>query len=335
MTIQFQIDVSRLYRNKEGYKANGYLFNRSFQTETHLPITLLTDVIQQGWPYTVHHAKREPSETGADKRGCATPKHCENFLGSSVLTADDDSQTDTVIQSWLNDQFFSRYGWAFVESCSSMPQQHKGHPILIFDAPITDLNLWRECLKAFAWAYPQVDRAMTNPVCTFYNKEGSSVYLVNGVNNLCSFTTFEQEVLQPYRSFEAERRARLLDCGEISIPANIENNRANAWVRQGIHNLLREIATAPVGQRHITIRDKSKRIGHLLAADWHSYPLSGVITTIMRRVEQNGYLQEHSESATRQLVSTGLRLGASDPAPFPSCLQDKTIEDYDLQHNRR
>lgn len=323
MTIQFQIDVSRRYRNKAGYQVSGYLFNWSFQTETHLPITLLTDVIQQGWPYTVHHAKREPTETGADERGCTTPKHCENFLSSSVLTADDDSQTDTVVQSWLHDPFFSRYGWAFVESCSSTSKQQKGHPILIFDQPICDLNLWRECLKAFAWTYPHVDRAMTNPVCTFYNKENSIVYLVNGVNNLCPFAEFEEAILRPYRDYLAEQRARFSAESRIVSQLTRENSRTNAWVQQGIKNLLREIATAPVGQRHITIRDKSKRIGHLLAAEWHSYQLSEAIDAIMSRVQQNGYLQEHNESATYQLISTGLELGASDPAPPPPCLQNR------------
>jgi hypothetical protein len=275
-------------------------------------------VIQQGWPYTVQHAKREPSETGADKRGCTTPKHCENFLSSSVLTADDDSQTSTLIRSWLTDPFFRHYGWAFVESCNSTPQKQKGHPILIFDQPITDLNLWRECLKAFAWAYPRVDRAMTNPVCTFYNRQNSVVHLVNGVDNLCPFALFEHCILRPYRQQLIEERARFsVETPNHQLADSGKTRRANVWVQRAINNLLREIATAPIGQRHVVIRDKSKRIGHLLAAEWHTVQIANPLELILLHVQRNGYLQEHDETNTRQLVASGIALGSSAPASVP------------------
>ena len=88
----FQIDVSRTYRNKEGYKPGaGYKLNNSFETETHTPQSFLNTIVKEGWPYTMVHRKRSPQETGAIKRNpnLSTPKHLENFISRQELTADE------------------------------------------------------------------------------------------------------------------------------------------------------------------------------------------------------------------------------------------------------
>ena len=165
----FQIDVSRAYRDKNGYCLNSYRFNRSFHMETHSAETFLNTVIREGFPYTAHHAKREPCETGADTRGCTTTKHQESFISSQVLTGDDDSGCVGLVDWWRNDPFFGRYGWTFVHSVNSKQNAEKGHPTIIFDKPVTSLDLWRECLAAFHHVYPQLDPSIKNPVATVYN----------------------------------------------------------------------------------------------------------------------------------------------------------------------
>ena len=321
MTTLFQLDVSRAYRNKCGYKTHGYRLNRSFQTEGHSAETFLNTVIDQGFPYTVHHAKREPSVTGADKRGCTTPKHQENFLSSQLLTGDDDSGCADLADGWCNDPFFGRYGWAFVHSTNSQPHAQKGHPTLIFDKPITDLTLWRECLAAFHHAYPQLDPSVKNPVATIYNGQECDVVLINGLENVCPFEVFEHCILMPYRAHVAAQEAALPTEHITLNSAEINPTRANRYVEVAIENLLHEVATAPVGRRHITLRDKSKRIGHLLSAEWHTFAPSNIEAILFNCALANGYAGEHTQSATVRTILSGIQLGKRFPAQTPYVLQ--------------
>ena len=321
--MKFQIDVSRAYRNKAGYQVNGYQFNRSFQTETHSAETFLNTVIREGFPYTVHHAKREPHETGADARNCTTPKHQENFVSSQVLTGDDDSGFAKLVDCWHNDPFFGRYGWAFVHSVSSQPNAQKGHPIIIFDRPITSLELWRECLAAFHCAYPHLDPSVKNPVATAYNGRGCEVVCINGLGNVCPFEVFEHCILTPYREHVAEEKA--VFSAENTLPLNsaeINSTRANRYVEVAIENLLHEVASASVGRRHITLRDKSKRLGHLLSAEWHTVSLSDPIQLLMHQAMRNGYIKTHSKQDASRIITSGLSLGSRVPALIPNALLD-------------
>ena len=316
--MNFQIDVSRIYRNKAGYQVNGYHFNRSFQTETHSAETFLNTVIREGFPYTVHHAKREPHETGANARNCTTPKHQENFVSSQVLTGDDDSGCAKLVDWWRNDPFFGRYGWAFVHSVSSKPNAQKGHPTIIFDRPITDLELWRECLAAFHHAYPKLDPSVKNPVATIYNGRGCEVVCINSLENVCPFEVFEHCILTPYWEHVAAEEAAFSAENISSLkPIEINPTRANRYVEVAIENLLHEVATAPVGRRHITLRDKSKRIGHLLAAEWHAVKLTNIDVQLMQCVKQCGYVQAHGISSAKRIIQSGLKLGFAKPAPLP------------------
>jgi len=320
--IQFKLDVSFKYRNKDGYKISGYHFNRSFQTLTLTPQQLLDDVIRQGWPYTIHHAKREPSDTGADMRGVVTPKHAENFMSSQLLTGDDDRAKVGVIQEWLDDPFFGRYGWAFVPSVNSKPNAEKGHPTLLFDQPITDINLWRECLKAFRWRYPQLDKGMENPVLVYCNPHRANVSLVNGIDNICPFRVFESEILQPYREYKASLQLDMRrDMGEVSAENPISNTRTNQYVQKAIRAILQEVASSEEGQRHITLRDKSKRIGHLLAASWHSVSMPHIHDELFYWACVNGYVADHNEAVARQTIASGIQLGRTSPAELPDSLR--------------
>ena len=318
MTTLFQLDVSRAYRNKCGYKTHGYRLNRSFQTERHSAETFLNTVLLEGFPYTVHHAKREPSVTGADKRGCTTPKHQENFLSSQLLTGDDDSGCVDLADGWCNDPFFGRYGWAFVHSTNSQPHAQKGHPTLIFDKPINDLTLWRECLAAFHHAYPQLDPSIKNPVATIYNGQGCEVVLINGLENVCPFEVFEHCILMPYREHLAAQEAVFSAENTPSLnSAEINPTRANRYVKVAIDNLLHEVANAPVGRRHITLRDKSKRIGHLVSADWHTVELNPMMERLIHAAKANGFIQTHSIQHVRRTIESGFTLGCQQPARLP------------------
>lgn len=321
--IQIQLDVSYRYRNKTGYKVSGYRFNRSFQTVALTPRQLLDDVIRQGWPYTVAHAKREPAETGAAERGVVTPKHAENFVSSQLLTGDDDRAQPGVIAEWLNDPFFGRNGWAFVPSVNSKPHAEKGHPILIFDRPIADIELWRDCLKAFRWRYPQLDKGMENPVLVYCNPRHANVRLVSGIDNLCSFDVFEGEILGPYRAYKAALVPALNgETGEISAEMPLSNSRANRYVQAAIRAILQEVASAEEGQRHIILRDKSKRIGHLLSAPWHTVTLPHIQDELFYWACVNGYVADHNEAAARQTIASGIKLGSAVPAKLPDVLHD-------------
>lgn len=317
--LTLTLDVSSCPHNKFAYTINGYALNRSFQSVVLAPQDLHHDVIQAGKAYTAVHSKREPVMTGAAARGVTTPKHSENFVSSQLLTADDDSSSVAVIDGWLADPFFGRYGWAFVESTNSTPTAQRGHPLILFDQPITSLAIWRDCLAAFVHAYPRVDPAMKNPMATYCNKPGASVHFVSGLNNICPLRVYVHCILLPYyhhlASLEAARRPV-----HREIPSVSTNARHDRYVIRTVENTLQQIASAENGTRHILLRNKSKFLGHLLAADWHSLPFGDIEEQLLRAAEACSYVQDHGIGITRRTIESGLELGAQSPNPLPAAL---------------
>jgi hypothetical protein len=327
--LTFQVDVSRTYRNKTGYKAGGYKLNSSFKTETHTPESFRETVIKQGWPYTMVHHKRSPQETGAAARGVKTAKHRENFISRQELTADDDSQAPGVIDFWLHDPFFARNGWAFVESVNSRPGiAEKGHPTLIFDRPITDPKLYKLCAKAFIWHYPRVDKSVHNLDRTIYNAQKARVHLLG---NICPFDEFEREILAPYRTYLAEFEARR-KAEARRRQAELKKARQEGRLRKdgpAIEKYLQaslegifDFVAGQIDNRHAAIFWAGVHVGALEAATWtmgHSHLFSNVELQIIDACHTNGYV-DHPNGGEQEILRTfndGRRTGAADPVPEP------------------
>ncbi len=333
--ITFQVDVSRTYRNKTGYKAGGYKLNISFETETHKPESFRETVIKEGWPYTMVHLKRSPQETGAAARGVKTPKHIENFISRQELTADDDSKEPGVIDFWLHDSFFARYGWAFVESVNSIPgQAEKGHPTLIFDRPITDPDLYKLCAKAFIWKCSHVDKSVHNIDRTIYNAQKARVHLLG---NICPFDVFEQEILEPYRAHLAEVEARC-KAEARRRQAELKKARQEGRLRkdapavemylQASLDGIFDFVARQTDNRHSAIFWAGVRIGALEAATWtmgHSHLFGNVELRIIDACRANGYI-DHPNGGDQEILRTfndGRRAGAADPAPEPELYESR------------
>lgn len=331
--MTFQVDVSRSYRNKEGYEAGGYRLNMSFKTETHTPESFIEKVIKQGWPFTMVHQKRSPQETGAAARGVKTPKHTENFVSSQLLTGDDDSAAPGVVDWWLADAFFSRYGWLFVESVNSKPGAEKGHAMFLLDCPITDPELYRECLKALCYAYPRLD-PLKNIDRTIYNAVGATVH---EVGNICPLSVFEQEILQPYREAEQEKRLAIQAEQERRRAAyeqardqgrSVSNDHAEAYLAGYLHWLFGKVAGTVKGKnRNRGIYWAGRCIAGIEATPWaqpYLHLLSDVEARIVDAAQANGYLAEYAGNEGKEVVRVfqrGRLKGGEpleEPLPMPA-----------------
>lgn len=341
--LTFQVDVSRTFRNKTGYKAGGYKLNSSFKTETHTPKSFRDTVIKEGWPYTMVHQKRSPEETGAAARGVKTAKHRENFISRQELTADDDSQTRGVVDFWLNDPFFARYGWAFVESVNSRPGvAEKGHPTLIFDRPIADPKLYKLCARAFIWQYPRVDKSVHNVDRTIYNVQRARVHWLG---HICPFEVFEREILAPYRTHLAEvevRRkaeARRRQAALRKARKDGQHRQDGPVVEKYLHATLDGIfdfIARQTDNRHGAIFWVGAHIGALEAASWtmsHHHLFENVEPRLIEACQANGYIN-HPNGGEPEILRTfndGRRTGAADPAPEPELYERQQSESRSTQ----
>jgi hypothetical protein len=336
--LTFQVDVSRTYRNKTGYKAGGYKLNSSFKTETHTPESFRETVIKQGWPYTMVHLKRSPQQTGAAARGVKTAKHRENFISRQELTADDDSQAPGVVDFWLHDPFFARYGWAFVESVNSIPgQTEKGHPTLIFDRPITNPDLYKLCAKAFIWKYRRVDKSVHNIDRTIYNAQKARVHWLG---HICPFEVFEREILAPYQAHlaevearrKAEARRRQAELRKARQEGRIlkEGPAVEKYLQSSLEGIF-DFVAKQTDDRHAAIFLAGVHIGVLEAADWtmsHSHLFGNVELRIIDACRANGYIA-HPNGGEPEILRTfndGRRAGAADPAPEPELYESQSKE---------
>ena len=327
----FQVDVSRTYKNKDGYTAGGYKLNNSFETITVTPDSFIEEVIQQGWPYTMVFKKRSPQVTGAAAaRNVKTAKHTENFVSRQELTGDDDSARPGVIDFWLHDSLFSRYGFAFVESVNSKPgEAEKGHPTFIFDKPITDPALYKEAAHALAWKYPQLDQGIHNLDRTIYNQCGARVHRLG---NICPFEVFEAEVLTPYRKHLAQQ-AELEAKYQAQRLAELERAREEGRVRHDADSLERYLTRTLDGifnfvasqahTRHKAIYWAGQKVGELQAASWtapHTLLFVDVDARIIESARLNGYLETYAKGNEGEVLRTfadGRRLGINNPADEP------------------
>lgn len=333
--LTFQVDVSRTYRNKTGYKAGGYKLNSSFKTETHTPQSFRETVIKEGWPYTMVHHKRSPQETGAAARGVKTAKHRENFISRQELTADDDSQAPGVIDFWLHDSFFARYGWALVESVNSIPgQAEKGHPTLIFDHPITDPDLYKRCAKAFIWKYPRVDKSVHNVDRTIYNAQKARVHWLG---HICPFEVFEREILAPYRAHltevETQRRAEArrhqaeLRKARQEGRLRTDGPAVEKYLQASLEGIF-DFVARQTDDRHGAIFWAGVHIGALEAATWtmsHRHLFSQVELRMIEACRANGYI-DHPNGGEQEILRTfsdGRSTGAADPVPEPEFYESR------------
>lgn len=333
--LTFKVDVSRTYRNKEGYgPGKGYRLNTSFQTETVTPESFIEDIVKPGWPYTmVFNHERWPVETGAAARGVKTPKHTENFISRQELTGDFDNKQAKpgVIAQWLHDSFFSQYGYAFVESVNSIPgQAEKGHPTLIFDRPITCPKLYRECAKALAWKYPQLDQGIHNIDRTIFNAVGACVHLLG---NICPFDVFEAEVLTPYREHLAEqagieaeyqkRRAAELEKARAEGRIRKDAGAFENYLASSLDGIFRHAAQLANNRHKGAIYWSGWKIGEYKAADWtrpYMPPDHELESRIVEAARVNGYLATYAHGNEAEVLRTfndGRRFGSASPAPEP------------------
>jgi len=329
-SVIFKVDVSRTYKDKTGYAAGGYRLNTSFETEHHTPQSFLENVVKEGWPYTMAFYKRSPEETGAKaKRNVSTAKHTENYHSRQELTLDDDSQAPDVIDFWLNDWFFSRYGLAFVESANSKPTAQKGHPTFIFDRPLTDPALYQEAAKAAIWHYRKagrrgLDAGTHNIDRTWYNAAAATVHYIGAV---CPWDAFELAILQPYRQHKEQKRQaaealRLQAAPRRTVPATTD--RLQTYVESSINGILNFVATRRETERHHSILWAGNKIGSLEAAEWvDPLQLAGITNDIIAAVRQTG--APYSDQEILRVFNDGRRWGQMRPAEQPDSLPVATV----------
>lgn len=312
MSTTFHIDISRQFKNKDGY-GRGYSFNNSFVTEEHTLESFLK-VIRSGFAYTMVHKKRKPKDTGADKRNVKTPKHIENFISRQELTIDDDRGTDSVIWDWLDDPFFSQYGFAFAESSSSKPKEQKGHAIFIFDRPINDPVLYKDCLRAACTYWSRQVDWLVNIDRTIYNGEGQPVHVLG---NVCPFEVFEEKILNPWRD-EQIKQSKELEEKKKNLPVFVQNGTENlytAYIEGYLNWIAEHVATKTKGQnRNIAIYWAGRAIGGILATDWakpYVHLTNDFGSRIIEASRVNGYYNDYAgyDSEILRIYERGIMAG--------------------------
>ena len=339
----FKIDVSRRFKNKEGAKkSNTYALNMSFQTEVHTIETFIEDVVKQGYPYTMHHAKRSPEGTGAAERGVKTPKHTENFLSMQIITLDDDRAQPDVVDWWMNQDFFMRYGHCFVESTRSEPGAQKGHPTFILDRPVTDAAEWKLIMAAMCDYFPATDPSMKNVDRTVFNGEGANVH-VNG--ETLPNDDLMEIVVNPYRKRKereekaAERKVRKqTEAYEAHLRAAkpIPAEQVEAYVTGRLNHKIELLAAMTAGDvngsRNLAIYEAGCDVAAFKNAEWADnfhYLIADIDDRIVDAAATNGYLEDHANGNPAEILRifhAGMQRDDIDHWP-PPVIKDTGLSD--------
>ena len=312
--LQFALDVSRAFVNKDGAKQS-YRFHTSFVTETHTLESFL-ELVRAGYAYTAPFAKISPEVTGAAVRGVLTPHHTENWLESQIITLDDDSRAQGVVAKWWGDDWFGRYGFAFAESSSSVAfTAEKGHPIIILDQPITDPALYKECLKAACAYWPEVDQ-LHDITRSFYNAQNARVHMLG---NVCPWDVFVRDILEPYRMAQAvmaqAKAVQRVTGGAAAAVAS--GDRIERYLLARFNGALGLLERTTAGQnRHKRLLWFGQFVGAIEATDWaraHLHILGDVEGAAVSACTTNGYLDDHCHGRAEGVYRT---LAAGRAIPF-------------------
>jgi len=176
---------------------------RTYAIEQHNAKTW-AKMIKDGATTCPPYAPRWPEKDGDTawlhkQRNVSTPRLQENFMFARFIEKEDDSQTPDPVGFWINDEFFSKYGYAFIESSNSTPDAQKGHPFIVFDRDITDRELYEEMLRAWVHYYgSRADGAITSSNELSFHKGGGGTNHI--VGNICPLAVFDDVILKPYRA---------------------------------------------------------------------------------------------------------------------------------------
>jgi len=311
MTPRFFVDVSRDFTGKAGQHKPGAL-NASFKTEQHDPQSFL-DIIRAGFPYTGRFAKRPPSVTEADKRGIKTARHRENFQSSSTLTWEDDSAAPGVVDWWKNDKLFKRLGFAIPESDSSRPGAEKAHLIILLDKPITSAGLYQECIQALLWHYRDksgLDTSIHDPLRIWFNSKSAKVH---EIGNICPWSTFEREILKPFR--KAKQRQQKRQRKPLSRSRKPASDKLGRYTRARVDGALAWLSDAPEGMRNIRLNWASHFLAGLYAADWTDPRAFDQIESELLSIAQGLGL---AEGEILKTIKSGWSAGLQQPADPPA-----------------
>ena len=347
MTMIFELDVERKYRNKKGYDPNQKSINWFFETESHTIESFYSTVVSQGWACTMKHQKRTPQQSGGILRDptLKTPKHRENFVSLQVITGDDDRKQPGVIEFWRNDPFFACYGSAIVESSSSKPGAEKCHPTWILDKPITDYSLACECLRAL-WdkkhgLYAGILDSSIDPTNTIFNADDATVYRFDSVLPL---DVFIRDVVGPYRERvkseqekqeeeRAEYRAKL-DAQKAkgeTASADVKRQRVQNYYDAIFSNLANKKS-----DRHNGLIHAGSGVANIKATPWAA-PYLDIVSSAdndaIQACHVNGYYDDHAHSNHEVLRNFYTGLNTDQATPLIEPLVNWTAQDAWIDFN--
>ena len=311
------------FRNVSGKRAKSS--TKHFKTERHTPQTFLKR-IKAGWQYTNAHYKRFPS-TMADadfingrRRNVKTPRIKENFAGSRVISLDDDSAKPGIVDYWIKGEP-AQYIYAFVESSNSKPSKEKGHPVIILNADITNIQDYEELLRAINYAYPQLDQSINTCNRITYNKIGAKIH---EVGNIVTYAQLFQRFVLPYREHLQRQEMVLNEClnamqGEKATYGTQSNeNRLQAYQQAAYKRIIDELAQTLAGRNQALLK-ASTQIGRFLITEWADKNLwLNAETDVIKACLQNGYIPQYgNEHEVLRIFNIG-RNNAYQPVPRPA-----------------
>jgi hypothetical protein len=108
-----------------------------------------------------------------------------------------------------------------------------------------------------------------------------------------------------------------------------DHRRGAAWAHKALEESARELANAGEGWRHNTLRDKSVRLGTMVARGW--IDVREVRTALFAASEACGQIKDYGVGHFEQTLGSGLALGVAMPHPD---LPDNEIKARDKQEWR-
>ena len=312
------------FRNVSGKQAKSH--TKHFKTERHTPQTFLKR-IKAGWQYTNAHYKRFPATmTDTDfidgrRRNVKTPRIKENFAGSRVISLDDDSAKPVIVDYWTKGEP-SNYLYAFVESATSRPGKEKGHPVIILNADITNIQDYEELLRAINYAYPQLDQSINSCNRITYNKRGATIH---EVGNIVTYAQLFQRFVLPYRehlqrqemAFNAIQGKRVVHGTQNNENQLQASNRLAAYQQAAYKRIIDELGQTLAGRNQALLK-ASTQIGRFLITEWADKNLwLNAETDIIKACLQNGYIPKYgNEQEVLRIFNIG-RNNAYQPVPRP------------------
>jgi hypothetical protein len=278
-------------------------FNGAFQTETHSPDSLL-------------------SEIAAGHSFCAALsgyRNAERFVSSQTLALDYDSGNPS-LDDLLTDTYIASYGTFIYSTLSHSEESRKWRVVFVLSEPITDPQVYRKAMTALLDRYQGTDQAIKDPARFLYGSHPKSG-VCKFMGNLLPMT----EVLKLLSEYDEKQHALRREVERRQL-AEIDRSKLTGatpdekYVEIAIQQELGYLATrAPgSGERYPSVIPTTMKLESLRLSEWLSPEARSRLDTVaivLDGCSRNGSLQHYGADHLQKAINFGI--AHAEPRPIP------------------